>query len=58
MHPPDTLAVPSPSDAKPQVTRAFDAPRHLVFAAFTHARPWCRAGCSARRAFHDARVRD
>lgn len=35
MHPPDTLAVSSPSDRETQVTRAFNAPRHLVFAAFT-----------------------
>ena len=35
MHPPDTFAVTMPSDREARITRAFNAPRHLVFTAFT-----------------------
>ena len=35
MIPSETFAVTHPSECETQVTRAFTAPRHLVFAAFT-----------------------
>ena len=35
MHPPDTFAVTTPSDREARITRAFNAPRDLVFKAFT-----------------------
>lgn len=35
MYPPDTFAVTTPSDTEACITRSFNAPRHLVFQAFT-----------------------
>lgn len=35
MYPPDTFAVTTPSDTEARITRSFNAPRHLVFQAFT-----------------------
>ncbi len=34
-YPPDTFAVTTPSDTESRITRSFNAPRHLVFQAFT-----------------------
>lgn len=34
-YPPDTFAVTTPSDTEARIMRSFNAPRHLVFQAFT-----------------------